>query len=201
RWWEVNRLGALTALAIVLALAGGALWIATSRSRELRSAEGLLAEASTKRRPFEGRLPAASYTRQAAGKNNDNSAFERPIMLLEAESRIAKRLAIDPDDAAWLRLRARAEMLDGSYNEAVETLRRAADAQPDDVSLLADLGCAYALRAEGDKREIDYGAAIDTLWRFLRARPDDPVALFNRAVVYERMFLYKDAVEDWEHYL
>src|SRR5438552_17832190 len=39
------------------------------------------------------------------------------------------------------------------------------------------------------------------LWRFLRARPESPVALFNRAVVYERMFLYDDAVKDWEHYL
>src|SRR5262249_49880193 len=65
----------------------------------------------------------------------------------------------------------------------------------------ADLGCAYALRAQGERREIDYGAAIDMLWRFLRVRPDSPVALFNRAVVYERMFLYDDAVKDWEHYL
>src|SRR5207249_4201253 len=39
------------------------------------------------------------------------------------------------------------------------------------------------------------------LWRHLRARPDSPVALFNRAVVYERMFLYEDARKDWEHYL
>src|SRR5262249_34410872 len=42
---------------------------------------------------------------------------------------------------------------------------------------------------------------IDTLWRYLRAKPDSPVALFNRAVVYERMFLFDDAVKDWEHYL
>ena len=53
----------------------------------------------------------------------------------------------------------------------------------------------------GERREIDYGAAIEMLWRFLRERPDSPIALFNRAVVYERLFLYDDALKDWEHYL
>src|SRR5262249_34687010 len=86
-------------------------------------------------------------------------------------------------------------------DNAVTTMRRAADAQPADISLLADLGCAYALRADGERRAIDYGAALDTLWRFLVARPDSPLALFNRAVVYERLFLFDDAVKDWERYL
>src|SRR5262249_37638479 len=153
-------------------------------------------------RVFEFRLPAASYARvESPQQGAERSAFTRPIVLLEAESRIAEHLAKDPEDAQWLRLRARAEMLDQDYDDAVSTLRPAAAAQPRDVALLAELGCAYALRAGGDRREIDYGAAIDTLWRFLRVSPNSPVALFNRAVVYERLFLYDDAMRDWADYL
>ena len=195
RWWA--GLGLVVA-AVILDL----YWIAQQPSRQLRSAEALLAQAYSKQRGFDLRLPDASYAPiESQQKDSERSAFSRPIALLEAESRIAVRLAKNPDDAQWLRLRARAEMLDRHYDDAVSTLQRATDAQPEDVSLLADLGCAYALRAEGERRDIDYGAAIDMLWRFLRAKPDSPVALFNRAVVYERMFLYDDARKDWEHYL
>ena len=194
RWLMI---AGFTMAAVIL----GSEWITQRPGRELRSAGALLAEAYSKQRVFELRLPDASYTAVERQPIAEASSFSRPIALLEAESRIALHLGKNPDDAQWLRLRARAEMLDRHYDDAVSTLKRATDAQPDDVSLLADLGCAYALRAEGEKRDIDYGAAIDMLWRFLRAKPDSPVALFNRAVVYERMFLYDDARKDWEHYL
>jgi predicted TPR repeat methyltransferase len=60
---------------------------------------------------------------------------------------------------------------------------------------------AYALRAEAQNRDVDYSYAIENLSRSLKARPDSPETLFNRAVVNERMFLYDDAVKDWQHYL
>jgi CHAT domain-containing protein/Flp pilus assembly protein TadD len=195
RWMAVVG---LVVAAVILDL----YWIAQRPSRQLRSVEALLAQAYSKQRGFDLRLPGASYAPiESQQEKGETSAFSRPIALLEAESRIAVRLAKNPDDGQWLRLRARAEMLDQHYDDAVATLQRATDAQPEDVPLLADLGCAYALRAEGERRDIDYGAAIDMLWRFLRATPDSPEALFNRAVVYKRMFLYDDARKDWEHYL
>jgi len=200
--WPARHWAPIASLAIAAAFMGtGWRWIAASPSRELRTADALLAQAYSKQRLFELRLPAASYAPVETRQGDERSAFSKPIVLLEAESLIAQRLSKSPDDAQWLRLRARAEMLDRHYDDAVSTLRRAADAEPEDVSLLADLGCAYALRADGERREVDYGAAIDMLWRYLRAKPDSPLALFNRAVVYERMFLFDDAVKDWEHYL
>jgi tetratricopeptide (TPR) repeat protein len=47
----------------------------------------------------------------------------------------------------------------------------------------------------------DYAAAVELLNRALKASPDDPVALFNRAVVNERMHLYDQAIQDWQRYL
>jgi tetratricopeptide (TPR) repeat protein len=101
----------------------------------------------------------------------------------------------------WLELRARAEMLGRDPDTAISTLQRALERKPDAPGLTADLGMAYALRAEVSNRNIDYGYAIEYLGRSLKARPDDSVAIFNRAIVYERMLLYEDAIRDWRRYL
>ena len=57
------------------------------------------------------------------------------------------------------------------------------------------------MRAESAERPIDYGNAIELFGKALAKSPDDPVALFNRALACEQMFLYTQAVDDWEHYL
>src|SRR5205085_6828165 len=37
--------------------------------------------------------------------------------------------------------------------------------------------------------------------RALQLQPDNRIALFNRAITAERLFLYKQGLEDWERYL
>ncbi len=190
-----GRVGGAVAVAALICLGW---WIQSIPSRELLSTTALLASAYTQQRTSELRLPG-SYS-PFRGKV-DGATFSRPMELLEAESRIARRLAANPDDPDWLRLRARGDLLNGDYDDAVSTMKRAVDARPEDAALLADLGVSYAMRAEGEHREIDYGAAIDIFWRLLRSHPDFELAVFNRAVVYERMFLYDDARKDWARYL
>ena len=80
-------------------------------------------------------------------------------------------------------------------------MQLALERQPDSQSLLTDLASAYFERAETANRSIDYGNAIECLGKALAKSPDDPVALFNRAITSERLFLYTQAVQDWEHYL
>src|SRR5262249_5050480 len=62
-------------------------------------------------------------------------------------------------------------------------------------------GTAYALRAVTEKRGIDFSAAIEYLTQALRANPDLPEAMFNRAIVYEEMYMYEDAIREWNRYL
>src|SRR5262249_582262 len=73
--------------------------------------------------------------------------------------------------------------------------------RPESPELLVDLASAYFQRAEAVDHPIDYGKAVDILGRVLSKRPDDAVALFNRAIASEKVFLYTQAVEDWEHYV
>ena len=173
-------------LAAALALLGVGLWqFRTRQARELRSAEALLAEAYSRQRTFEFRLPATSYS-SVLTEVREGPEFSRPISLLEAESRIAGHLAKDHDNPDWLRLRARAEMLDKDPEAAIATLQRALEEHPEDPDLLADLGVAYALRADAQNRDVDLGYAIEYLSRSLKAKPNSLVTTFNRAVVYER---------------
>src|SRR6202012_1681361 len=84
---------------------------------------------------------------------------------------------------------------------AIQTAQRAMETQPHSPILTTDLATAYFARAEATNEAIDYGRAIGNLGKVLAASPDDSLALFNRAITEERMFLYDNAVADWEHFL
>lgn len=187
------------AVAIGLVVAGAGLWsIATWPARELRNAEALLAEVS--QRTFDYRLPGAPYA-QVHPEKHKQPAFAKPVPLLEAESLVARRLARDPDSAPWLRLRARLEMLDSEPETAIATLQHAFEQQPDNPDLLAELGVAYALRADMQSRDVDFAYAIEYLSRSLKAKPNSRVAVFNRAIIYERTDLYGPAAGEWRQFL
>ena len=183
---------------LVLALsAAGLAWNHRIASDPAR----LIARAYTQQRPFEFRIAGAGHAAVRLERGSANSRFQRPADLLEAEARIARELQGDPDNVKWLALRGRAELLGWDAETSVATLQHAQEQKPDDAGLLADLGAAYALRAESQNRAVDYGYAIEYLSRSLKAKPDAPEALFNRAVVYERMYLYDDGVREWRRFL
>ena len=188
----------LTRAATVI-VAVGAGWLAWVQWMVKDPAQ-LMAEAYTRQRPFEFRIPGAAYAPVRVEKGGRSTA-QRPPALLEAEARIIRELDKDPDNVKWLGLRARAEMLAWDPETAIATLLRALERKPDDPDLLADVGMAYALRAEAQNRAVDYSSAIDYLGRSLKAKPNSLEALFNRAFVYERMYLYDDALREWRRYL
>jgi tetratricopeptide (TPR) repeat protein len=187
----------LRAAAVLVALGGGwwgyEHWVLSDPAR-------LIAQAYTRQRPFDLRIAGAGHG-PVRIERGAGSAFHRPPSLLEAEARIARELEKDRDSAKWLELRARAEMLGWDAETAIATLQHALDQKPDDPALLADLGMAYALRAETADRNVDYGYAIEYLSRSLKAKPNSPEATFNRAVVYERLYVYEEAIREWRHYL
>ena len=164
--------------------------------------DDLLTTAYTEQRTLELRIPGAAYgpVRLVRG-SADRSRLDRPPALLEAEARIARELAKAPASPTWLRAMGRADLLDRNYEAAIATLQRALSIQPDSSSLMIDLASAYFERAEVTNRMTDYEAARKLLSTALQKSPIDAVALFNRAIVCERMHLYNQAIQDWQRYL
>jgi CHAT domain-containing protein/cytochrome c-type biogenesis protein CcmH/NrfG len=194
-WASVPRL-AMAGAAVVAA----ASWIAV-HWRPPDSAAQLLARAYSEQRTLEVRFGGAAYAPLRVQRGPEASFADRTPSLLKAEALIASQLPSHPTDPLWLQAKARADLLEGKYDAAVESLRRALELSPDSPELMVDLASAYFQRAQTEDRPQDYGAAFEYLSKVLAKRPDDPVALFNRAIVSEHQFLYHQALDDWEHYL
>jgi CHAT domain-containing protein/tetratricopeptide (TPR) repeat protein len=198
RWLSVPSLAAAGA---TVALVVGVAWWATVSRVSPRSADELLARAYTDQRTLELRIPGAAYAPLRVQKGPAESFTARSGPLLKAESLIVDQLARHPDDPDWLQASARANLLEGKYDAAVESLTRALELRPDSADILLDLGTAHFQRALAEDRQEDFGAAFESLSKVLAQQPDNTVALFNRALVAEHQFLYRRALEDWEHYL
>jgi tetratricopeptide (TPR) repeat protein len=201
QWWHGLAFWPRPAFALVgIAVAVLAGWLGMRMLRP-PSAEQLLAQAYTEHRTLEVRIPGAKFAPMRVERAAAGSSLDKSPSLLKAEALIGENLRKNPNDPSWLQAKARADLLDGNYESAIKSLQRALEKEPDDPHLLTDLGSAYIVRAESANRAIDYGNAIESLGKALAKSPDDPVALFNRALACEQIFLYTQAVDDWEHYL
>jgi CHAT domain-containing protein len=198
RWRTVPRLAMVGAS--LLAVVGAGSWVVIQRNQPAH-ANRLLARAYTEKRTLELRIVGASYAPLRVSRGPAASFTRRPEALLEAEALIASQLASHPSDASWLRAQAQADVLEGKYDAAVEALRRALELEPHSPAILTDLATACFQRAQQEDRKEDFGEAFEYLSQVLKLHPDDAVALFNRTIVSEHLFLYQQALDDWEHYL
>ena len=198
-WHSAPRLVATATAAVIVVAAVG--WWAWGDRGSASSANQLLARAYTDQRTLELRIPGAGYAPLRVQRGPAESFVGRPAALLKAEALIAGQLASHPEDPAWLQASARANMLEGKYDAAVESLQRAVELQPHSPELLADLGTAHFQRAQSEDRQEDYGAAYEYFSKALELQPENATALFNRAIVAEHQFLYRQALDDWELYL
>jgi Cytochrome c biogenesis factor len=186
--------------ASLLAIIAVSSWIVI-HYKQGRAVDQLLAHAYTEKRTLELRIPGAAYGPLRVSRGAQASFNSRSASLLKAEALIASELQSHPSDPKWLHAQANADLLEGKYDAAVDSLRRASELDPQSPAILTDLATAYYQRAQQEDKKEDLGAAFEYLSRALKMRPDDPVALFNRALVSEQQFLYQQALDDWDHYL
>jgi CHAT domain-containing protein/tetratricopeptide (TPR) repeat protein len=157
----------------------------------------LLAQAYREQRTSEFRIAGAQHS-EVRRQRGGQSAFRLPPALLKAQAKLAES---NPDDPEVLRLKGEAQMMAGDAAEAVQTLEIARDLKPGSARILADLGTAYALRGDIEKQYGDYVSATDNLGHAVHIDPRDSEAVFNLALVFEKMMLKDQAIEQWNNYL
>ena len=208
RWWDwiVTLKPQLLPISAVFASALLIGWIALhfylDRSRQGPTPpQALIASAYSEHRTLELRIPGAKNAPIHIERGAGGSNLDRPEALLRAEALIGEGLHKNPDDPRLLDDKARADLLDNNYDSAIKSLQRALETESNSPPLMTDLATAYFLRAEKTGRDGDYHSAYEYLGRTLAANPNDGVALFNRAIVAEHIYLYDSAQNDWRRFL
>ena len=186
-WWSRQRVRRLALVAAGLAVA-----VIAVQQLQLQIAETLLARAYSDERPIELRMAGARHAKFTAERGSKDSLMDRPPALLMAEALLSVQMR--SRDSRWLHAKARADLLDGKYEAARESLTQALQLSPKSPEILTDLATAYSQKG-------DYAAAFESLSQVLALKPDDPVALFNRAIVGEQLHLYRQSLDDAERYL
>jgi len=171
-------------------------------------------------RTIEFRLPDREH---APLRNGDNPALD----LSKGQSKapappLAETEVVSGDPAEVLRIRGEVELMAGRAAAALRILYKALSLRPRDSRLLTDLGVAFAVRgdiersqlcahippgqfvspisAQGEGGLVSYSTALKllTLSVDLAAAPD---AIFDRALVLERMQRNSEAAMEWKRYL
>ena len=188
--------GAGLAASLLVAILAGAWW------QHLNNPERLLAEAYTQSRIFEMRMPGAGFAEITPNRHlRGNASSREPAQLTEARNRIDRKLEGAPEDAHWLELEARADLMEEKFDGAIEILDRLLAAGPVTSSLLVDDAAAYFQRGALTGSESDRATALEYLRRADELAPGDPVVLFNEAVAMEDRGQTINAVETWNRYL
>ena len=187
-----------TSIAACLLLAAGLyVWL-----RQTNTPEHQLAMAYEDSRTLELRIPGAEYAGQTSGgRTRGVLADHEPAPLLDARARLARELERSPQNAHWLELQARADVLEERYDSATDVLDRLVAQGPVTAELLTDAASAYYQRGLVSGSELDRSTALDYLRRADEMAPTDPVILFNEAIVMEDRGQMMNAVEVWNRYI
>src|SRR5580698_2199198 len=164
--------------------------------------ERMMAAAYTHARIFDLRLPGAGFAEVTPERHlRGGSTGRESARLLEARAHIEQHLEAAPEDAHWLQLEARSDVLEEKFDPAIDILDRLMATGPVTSSLLVDDASAYFQRGTATGSENDRATALENLRKADELAPGDPVVLFNEAVAMEDRGQVMNAVETWNRYL
>lgn len=212
-WWSLllAKLSwpSMPVYAKALALAAVVLVVGLFAWRVLRpspTAEGLaaLSAAYERGRPVEARVTGLGYAQPAETRGPEDVQVDRQSLDL---ARLLLLRAPRGESSSQHAL-GRLYLYERKFDDAVAQLEAAARSDPDDARLLNDLGAALLERGKDEQRRQeegkaaeDFGRAIQHLDRAVALDPALADALFNRALVYERLRLDARAEGAWRDYL
>jgi tetratricopeptide (TPR) repeat protein len=189
------------ASAAVVAVSAFTIWFVVRDTPE--KVETLLAQSYTEDRTMEMRIPYAKHSEFHQLRSGDSgSLLSLPESYRKAGDQITVQLKKNPDDPGWLLASAQFDLMHWDYLSALKTLNKIEDAKFKSSSqLLMIRALALYEQAEDRHQQEPYFESADLLGKVLLDSPNDPVALFNHAIVCERIELWQCAESDWNRLL
>lgn len=153
-------------------------------------------------RVIEPRLYKFPFVDYSAKRDGDGAP--RPIEVQAATSQVLLDAIEKPSDK-MKHAAAVARLLDwqdpGNVEEGLAQLEQLANKHPDEAANWNDLAAAQIMVADRSHRQDDYTKALDATDRALKLKPDLREALFNRALILDRMERTAAAKDAWQRYL
>jgi len=156
----------------------------------------LVAAAYTQSRNTDLRLLGARYSEV----RTDRGTAAKSEPLAEARAAIARMRPSSEQTPEFLDAEGRADLVSNDIQGAYEKLMRAKAQSPHSSDILIDLALTECLLGDSGQPE-RYQVAYELLSEVLAADNRNAVALFNRAIVSERLREYGSAIEDWKRLL
>lgn len=188
-------LGALAA-GIAIVFFAGAIAFYLQRTRPHRDIAALIDAAPVSYRRVEPRISGFRWAELRRMRADEGVPRDSESLRLDGVAGDVLRRERADAHAAGV-----AELLIEQPAAAIEKLRDAASRRPDDASVWNDLAAAYYAEATQSRRADDLPLALAAADHALRIEPHNGEALFNRALVLERMQLRDNAARAWRDFL
>lgn len=192
--------------AIGVLAAGAAIWWWRTQMSPLNRGNVALKQAYQSSRPLEERISSLGYAPlvQLRGSGADN--IDR-VAQARAEKFLLDAASDNPTPAAWHGL-GRFYLAQGKLKEAEELFDKAILSAPRNARLHSDEGVRLMAKSHARSGDAESGEEAEQLTialeHFNLALEIDtnlPEAIFNRALLYQRMLLFQQAREEWQRYL
>jgi hypothetical protein len=183
------------AIAAVVILAAITFPVYLARPDTPEKVEKYLAQAYAEQRTTEMRWPGAAWGEPT--ETLGPGTLNQPRTLLAAKDAIQRQTPQTLRRTEWLHLQAQSEILGGRPSkQLIDDLTKAAQSRPASQSLMFDLAIAnFRMGEVADDRNY-YLRAKTVLDKMLASFPPSSAAVFDRAVVEERLQLRNQALAD-----
>jgi cytochrome c-type biogenesis protein CcmH/NrfG len=157
----------------------------------------LTATAYSEWRSTDLRLAEASFSEPRTERGNGTVNNQS---LAEARAALARLRPSKSQQADFLDAEARVDLVANDVQGAYDKLNRARAQSPQSIEILGDLAVAECLLGDSGQPE-RYQVAYQLLTQIIDRDSRNAVALYNRALVSERLREYKSAIADWQSLL
>lgn len=192
----------IAAALVIAAGLGLILWVVLGRKSDVDRGMIALNQAHSKERLIQSRISKLNYAPQPKElRGNEQGSMDRSAR--DYSERLFLDAVDQSGDAAAYHALGRLYLAQRDFVRARENFEKAVEKNPNDPQLQSDIGATLlelGQSAEEEQRLPYYAEALQHLNRALELNPSLPEALFNRALVFQKMKL-PQAKEGWRKYL